>query len=133
MHERVPVVAVDKVTGEVVEKYTSVKVASIRSGVPESSIAQQCRVKSLSPSRTCFRRADEHDPHEDLNGKANRAVVALEDGAVAHVFDNAEKAAESLYCSPATVRNSIAGRSRLLGRFDMKRVDRMGQFGEEVW
>ena len=133
MRERTPVVAVDKVTGEVVEKYASVKVASIRSGVPESSIAHQCRVRSLSPSRTCFRRADEHDPHEDLGGKANRAVVALEGGAVAHVFDNAAKAAESLYCSASTVRNSIAGRRRLFGQFDMRWVDRMGQYGEEAW
>lgn len=133
MHGRVPIVAVDKVTGAVVEKYISIKVASMRSGVPESSIAHQCRVKSLSPSRTCFRRADEHDPREDLRGKPNRAVVALDGDAVVHVYDNTAKAAESLYCGAATIRSTIAGRSRLLGRFRMERVDYMGQYEEEVW
>lgn len=133
MRERIPVVAVDKATGAVAEKYISVKVASIRSGVPESSISQQCRTKSLSPSRTCFRRADDYDPHEKLGRKKNRAVVALEGGAVVHVYDNVASAAKSLYCYISTVRSAISSGNRLFGRFDMRYVDRMGQFGEEAW
>lgn len=132
MGRRKAVLAVDKVTGKVLRRYGSLADAERAEGFSHGSVCGQCKRRSLNSLRSCFRFEGDYDPREDMRGKSNRAVVALEGGRVALVFGGAREAAERLGCAPPTVAWALRSGRPLLGRFTLAKVDRMGQFGTEI-
>ena len=97
LHGR-PVVMCDKPTMKVLDRFPSVLVASISTGIPIRRIEGACDKNQVSKGKFVWRYLDSYDPDETFEGRHNRPILVTDtETGEAKAYCSFGEAAKALY------------------------------------
>lgn len=112
IHQPKSIVKVDKVTGEIVERYPSGKKAAIENGLAPRTVTDAARYNILTAGRYFYRKEDEYDPAEVWEkGKKNRPIIGVhKERGIIRQFINPKAAAKYTGTMAGTISFNASGR-----------------------
>ena len=123
------VLKVDKVTGEVLERYGSALDAAEENGMTPNMMYTILKERMLTSDRLTFRFGCDYDPHEEFGTKRNKPIVCfdIKDRCLVGVYPNNKAVQDELLVSQTTVSKACREGIVVAGSYMLRRLERMGE------